>query len=476
MSSIKLNGRQRIPCNIANSKHSYLIAVSYTSIYRMLQEINEDCIISILYRLINYYMTYIKQLTVEDYARFGQVLFNKHLKTSALACFRKSANLVDLASSEAPKVLYLLGHCLWQMKQYSEAESVLRHAMVLDPLYPEPVHILANVHVNKGEFDLAEEAFKRTLTLLGNAGRYSKDVVVDYALFKLYLGQYREGFDLFEARREHFKAAYIDSIPQWDGVSDISNQTLYVYSEQGVGDILQFSRYLPLIRQKCGKLIFGSPPELIPLFRSFPKNVIDVLVPRLLDAQPPRANVCLPLVSCARFFDVPADPGYFLKFAKAHPFVMPERDEKPRKIGICWSGNPTHSRDRERSVALETLMPLTWLADVQLYSFQVGQRSGEVDLIGAQALVYKLDEQLTDWGKTASALLEMDLIITVDTALAHLAGALGVPTWVMIASDCDWRWGVAGTSTPWYESVVLWRQTSSGDWKGIVERMLKTLK
>jgi hypothetical protein len=264
--------------------------------------------------------------------------------------------------------------------------------------------------------------------------------------------------------------------PCWDG-SPLAGRTILLYMEQGLGDILHFIRYAPLVKQQGGTVLVECPGFLIPLFSRCPG--IDGLVAE--GTELPACDVQAPLLSLPRLLGttlatVPAEVPYLF----ADPDRVAHWGHKLRplrtfNIGLVWQGNPHHGWDRHRSFALAQFAPLARLDGVQLFSLQ---RGAGVEQLRTLAGRFPVTELLRESDGPSEALMEtaalmknLDLVISADTAPAHLAGALGVPVWVALAALVDWRWMFRREDSPWYPTMRLFRQTELGNWLPVFERM-----
>jgi len=262
------------------------------------------------------------------------------------------------------------------------------------------------------------------------------------------------------------------ALPPWQG-EDIGGKSILLHSEQGLGDTIQFLRYVPLIAERARHVVLEIPRALVRMAASLPIDNVTI-VPK--GRASPSADAHAPLLSLPRIFNTRVDsiPGRV-------PYLTPRRPLVERwarivpgdfrlKVGLVWGGNKEHKGDRRRSIALERLAPLFAIEGIAWHSLQVGERAAELARVPAGTLI-DLSPKLTDFAETAGAILNLDLVIAVDTAVAHLAGALARPTWIMIAFSPDWRWLLDRDDSPWYPSVRLYRQRAPADWDSVVARV-----
>jgi hypothetical protein len=303
------------------------------------------------------------------------------------------------------------------------------------------------------------------------------------ALALLALGDYPRGFAEYEWRWKTKRLAGSPTYqqPLWDG-SPLDGKTILLHAEQGLGDMVQFLRFVPLVKDRGGRVIVASQKPLVPLLSACPW--IDQLVAQ--GETLPEFDVQAPIMSLPRILgttlatlpaQVPylsADPGLVQRWRKelaAYPGF---------RIGIAWQGNPQNPADRHRSFPLDCLAPLAGLPGVQLFSLQKGpgteqidQRAGRFPLV---ELGSRLDETSGPFMDTAAVMMSLDLVVAACTSLAHLAGALAVPVWIALKFAPEWRWLYHREDSPWYPTARLFRQPQLGDWTGAFDRMVAALK
>jgi tetratricopeptide (TPR) repeat protein len=365
-----------------------------------------------------------------------------------------------------------LGNALAQKGQYEAAEMCFRQALRLKPEYAEGYSNLGNVLRDSGRHAEALACFEQAL-------RLNPDHVESHfnrALEFLRTGNFTAGWAEFEWRWR-LKEFHPLSFPQprWDG-SPLAGRTVLLYGEQGLGDTLQFVRFAPLVRQRGGRVILACAASLHPLLARTPG--IDQLAP--VNGPFPDFDVQTPLLSL----------GGVLQVTLAHlpaevPYVFPDPDLVERwggdlaglpgfKVGIAWQGNPGQRVDRWRSFPLRVFSPLARMPGVRLVSLQKGlgtEQLRQVPSWPVTDLGSRLDEGTGAFLDTAAVMKHLDLVVTCDTAVAHLAGALGVPVWVPLPYAADWRYLLEREDSPWYPTMRLFRQTRLGDWAEVFERI-----
>ena len=271
------------------------------------------------------------------------------------------------------------------------------------------------------------------------------------------------------------------SQPRWNG-SDLEGRAILVYSEQGLGDTIQFIRYAPLVEQRGGKVLFECQPALMPLLAN--AQGIDTLLPRggtlpSFDVQAPLLS--LPGIVGTRPDTVPAAVPYLQANDKLVGRWRKELEPlRGFKIGITWQGSPTQGYDRLRSVPLTHLATLAAVPGVHLISLQKRIGTDQLrSMAGGFSVVdfgSRLDEESGAFMDTAAIMMNLDLVISSDTAVPHLAGALGVPVWLALPWVPDWRWLLEREDSPWYPTMRLFRQPRFGNWDGVFERMAEELR
>ena len=298
------------------------------------------------------------------------------------------------------------------------------------------------------------------------------------ALFRL--GRWKEGFAGYEerfARPDCRPAGYPQ--PVWDG-SPLDGRTILLHHEQGLGDTVMCCRFAPLVAERGGRVLLGCQPELAELAATAP-GVDRVVVP----GQAFRADCRAPLMSLPAILgresglgmameDIPAPPAY-LSVPPGAVCPVPRPRGTRLAVGIVWAGNPKHTNDRHRSAPLELFLGLAALPGVTLYSLQHGPRAVDITALGASALVRHLPDAAGPFPAKAAAMAGLDLLVTVDTCEAHLAGALGRPVWMLLPFRCDWRWLPGRTDTVWYPSMRLYHQPGPDRWAEVFEVLARDL-
>jgi len=254
----------------------------------------------------------------------------------------------------------------------------------------------------------------------------------------------------------------------------LAGRSLLLYGDQGFGDVIQMLRYLPRVTAQCGKLILEVPGALVPLLATQRKNY--TLVAKgspLLGFDLHCSLMSLPLAFKTTLETIPAPLSYLTADERRRAAWRQRLGPKTKpRIGLAWSGNPEHKNDHNRSLPLRTLLPLLE-RDCEFHSLQKEVRAADRDTLASLPQLKAHQDELNDFADTAALIAELDLVISVDTAVAHLAGAhlagaLGKPVWILLPYDPDFRWLTERSDSPWYPSARLFRQPRLGDWPGVV--------
>jgi len=356
---------------------------------------------------------------------------------------------------------------------YATAETHYRRALELVPDAAEVLNNLGNVLKRQARVAEAAECYDRALAIAPDNAQahYNRGLVL------LAAGNLAEGWPQYEWRDRcpEFEHRAFD-VPRWQG-EPLAGRTLLVHAEQGLGDTLQFVRFAPLVAEHGGRIVLEVQPALLPLLKKSGLDRFAELVGRG-DELPP-FDLHLPLVSLAGALgttldNIPAASGYLT----AEPQLIAQWRERLAaiegfRIGIAWQGSPTYRDDRERSISLAEFALLA-IEGVSLVSLQKGPGVEQLEALGDRFTVHQLGNDLDAGGAfldTAAVMKNLDLVIASDTAIAHLAGALGVPVWVALGQVPDWRWLSDREDSPWYDSARLFRQPARGSWGEVFARM-----
>ena len=374
-----------------------------------------------------------------------------------------------------PDRLCRMSIALEQLDRMTDAESQIQRALDLAPQGEIPL-------ARKGEHLLLHHRFDEARALCEHA--LARDPNAGWARFalghlELTQGNFRRGFAANEARwqmkdfaRSNRRREF-DTAP-WDG-SDPSGKTLLLWAEQGMGDAIQFARYAPLVAQRGARVVLSVHRPLVRLFRSLP-GVAEVIERGESHAYDEHC----PLLSLPHLFQTEIETIPPAPYLEAEERVVDfwKRDLGPARklrVGLAWAGNPEYRVDRLRSLVLDQLAPLFDIEGVEFYSLQKGPGAVRADGTGLSTRLLDHTARLDDFMDTAGLASNLDLVVSSDTSVAHLMGALGIPVWILVPYLPDWRWLLERTDCPWYPSARLFRQPKPLDWQTPVESIARAL-
>lgn len=443
----------------------------------------------------------------QAYAKRGEILQELNQHSAALASFDRA---IELNAGDAT-TFNNRGVLLQSMKRFKAALLNYDRAVALNPNHPEAwfnrgtvLKELDDLSGALASYDRAiaarptyEAAYVNRGTALHDLG-FFRDAVISYkhaitlksdlpeahynlALASLAVGDYAEGWAQYEWRwRAKGGTIYREkrnfAEPLWLGGASISGKTILLYGEQGLGDSLQFSRYVELVAKLGARVILEVPAPLVKLFASLPGVERAIAYGDQLahfDVQCPLMS--LPLAFNTTLPTIPSNAGYL----KSDPGKVAEwqlrlgAKTKPR-IGLVWSGNQTAGTNRKRNIALSSFVPYLQHG-VDYFCLQTEVVAADQEILAKTPKIHQFKGLLRDFTDTAALCACMDLVISVDTSVAHLAGALGKTTWVLLPFVPEWRWLTEREDSPWYGSVRLIRQKSAGDWHSVFERVAADL-
>jgi tetratricopeptide (TPR) repeat protein len=371
-----------------------------------------------------------------------------------------------------------LGTTLQDQGRTDQAMEHFREALRLDPHYPEAYNNLGTALKEKGEIDEAMEAFEAALGLRPD---YSS-AHFNRGLALLLKGRFREGWKGYEWRRKErtwrVTYPYRFKAPRWGGES-FRGRRLFVHDEQGFGDTLQFLRYLPMVKARGGTLILEAKKPLMGLLRGFPG--IDELVEQSQDGRPAvEFDLYISLMSLPGIFrttleSIPGNVPYLRGDPAKATFWKRRMGGEGFRVGLVWEGRTGTYEQRRRSLNPLGFAPLGPMAGVRLYGLQKQEHPDRGGRIPDEMNVVNLGEHLEDFADTAGVIENLDLVISIDTAVAHLAGAMGRRTWVLLPYVPDWRWLLDRDDSPWYPTMRLFRQQKKGDWDGVLRRVVESM-
>jgi Flp pilus assembly protein TadD len=387
----------------------------------------------------------------------------------ALAAYKKAVELQpDYADAR-----YNLGNVLRDTGLLEQSIAEYREAIRLRPDNAETHNNFGFALQHLGRVEEAIAEYREAMRLKPHYA----DVHLNLAFALLVGGDYEQGLPEYEwrTRRPAHGLAELPQ-PRWDG-GTLQGKTILVRSEQGLGDGIQFVRYVAILADRGGAVILECLPELRRLFEGV-AGVTHVLArgepPPPFDVHCPLAS--LPLALGTRLDSIPAAVPYLhadSRLVEASGIAVPGG---ALNVGLAWAGNPDHRNDRNRSLSLARLSPLGAAKDVRFFSLQKGKPAEQVRTPPPGMELVDASPELTDFADSAALIARLDLLITVDTAVAHLAGAMGKEVWVLLPFAPDWRWLLGREDSPWYPTMRLFRQETPGEWGPVIERVVMELE
>jgi hypothetical protein len=404
-----------------------------------------------------------------DHLKAGGESYERGDLAAARAHFEKAVKL-DPGSILAR---YDLGVVYRDLELSEDAWIEFLEVIARDNRVASAFNNLAILEERLGYHRAAEAHYRRALALKHDF----PDAHFNLGMLLLRLGRFPEGFRECEWRWQTSRfTPFRVPHPLWDGRR--LHGTLLVHSEQGVGDAIQFVRFLPIAAGRCDRLLFFCPENLFSLFGGMP-GVAALRGPGTVQVSEFHAYIplmSLPLVLGTTLETIPGRIPYLTPAPRSIDLGPPPIADPRLKVGLAWAGSPTHQNDRHRSCHLSDLAPLFALPDVAFYSLQVGPQAAELRETGSwSGRLVDLGDRLGNYADTAAVLGQLDLLIAVDTSVLHLAGALGRPAWGLISARGDWRWMLERDDSPWYPSVRLHRQSRLDDWSKVFRRAADAL-
>jgi FKBP-type peptidyl-prolyl cis-trans isomerase 2 len=376
--------------------------------------------------------------------------------------------------SPSATVYYNLGVSLHEKGQLDKAIAFYKLAIEDSPKFADVCFSLGNVYLMKGQFDEAEKFYQRAVEINPDYAEAHWNV----ALLNLLLGNFEEGWKGFQWRWK------LEDVPQrsfsrplWDG-SDISGRTILLHAEKGISDTIQFIRYAPLVAQRGAKVIVECQRELIILL----KNVEGIWKIITHGEQLPEFDLYSPLLSLPLVFNTTLETiPEKIPYISVDPTIIQKWHERitldisKLKIGLVWSGSSESEYDREHLCPLEMFSPLAQFDEIIFYNLVKGEAVEQAKNPPKGVKFVDYTEEIQDLSDCASLIENLDLVISVDSEVAHLAGALGKPVWTLLPFVPDWRWLLNREDSPWYPTMRLFRQPSSGDWEPVIASIIKEL-
>ena len=389
----------------------------------------------------------------DAWANRGMAEARLGLNKAARIAFMQAAELMQQNS----KALNTIGNQLFTLEAFEDAAKCYLWATKADPNFSNAWNNLGNTQLQLLKLGDAITAYEQAITIDPNHA----DARNGYAQALLMNGDFKCGWAAYEARFQAPDAPprRTFSSPQWTG-QNLDRKSILLYAEQGIGDTIQFLRFAKHLKDQNAQVIVECQTSIRNLIAINP-NIDQAITP---DDKPPQADFHAPLMSLPYLLSLTDTQSL-----QSPPYIQMKNSEnkkpyKPR-IGLVWAGNPDHINDANRSIPFIEFTPLLERPEFNFVSLQVGPARSQMQ---DTPLLPDLGKDFSSFTDTANALTELDLLITADTAIVHLAGAMGCPCWVLIPHVPDWRWMCDRADTPWYSSLRLFRQPQRSDWVSVI--------
>jgi tetratricopeptide (TPR) repeat protein len=430
----------------------------------------------------------------------GRVLFKQDRYEEALACF----DLVSEMRPDDAELAHMRSTCMGHLRRFDEALPEVRKVLAANPHNADALNNLGAIHQSRGRHEEALPCFDQALAIrpdfihamnnkafsLSELHQYDSAFALyervaaldpdnasmrwNTAMLHLLLGDFEKGWIRRDARwgvsAFSLKSRSFTQ-PAWSGDGPVDGKTILLYTDEGLGDTIQYARYARMMAARGARVILQVEPALGPLLSGVPGVSQCVTTIELPEFDLHCALSDLPLAFGTQLETIPSEVQYL----RAPPARLQTWEDRlgPHdrlRVGLVWSGNPAHQNDHNRSIALNVLAPILDCG-TRFISLQKGVRDRDRPFLAERSDVVDLTEHLTDFTETAALVSCLDLVITVDTSVAHLAGALGRPVWILLPYAPDFRWLLDRDDSPWYPSARLFRQTASREWPSVIARL-----
>lgn len=412
------------------------------------------------------------------YLNLGGVLIAKEAFDEAIVFCQKAIE-IDPGLSAAYSNL---GSALLGLKQFEEAESVCRKAIEIDPFSAETYSNLGNLFAQQGHFDEAIRITQKAIEL----DPQDFDSRANLGYYQLFVEDYARGWENHEYRWEmEGQGKKIKrpktSLQQWRGEIIQQDASIVIYSEQGFGDSLHFCRYLPMLFDYFNSVAFVCPEPVKQVLEQSLDDRIELLNKRS-NKNFDRYQWYCPLISLPLAFSttgrtIPSKTLY-LKADQSQVKIWFDRLStiKLPKIGLVWQGSETMRGNTWRSIPLDQFIPILEIETLQFISLQKGVKKASISSLPEKINLLNPMNKVSNFADTAAIIANLDLVVSVDTSVAHLAGAMGKPIWLLNRASSEWRWGWKKKISPWYPSMKIFNQNTFGNWTGVMQEISDTLK
>ena len=400
----------------------------------------------------------------------GNIFFNQGDREAAIGAYQKALQL----NQQCAESFSNLGALYYKDGEYAAGRNMLEQALAIRPRYPDALYNLGNVLAAMGKYQKAAARYEQAVRLRPEHGSSHFNL----GITRLLLGDMKHGWPDWEWRWRSTQAAFQRHFaePRWTGEM-LGGRRILLYAEQGIGDTLQFLRYLDPVAARGGHIVLEVQEPLVTLLQHHPAVETVIAHGKSL----PAFDLQCSLMSLGSIFKTTVSTIPPLdSFLKASNRGKTSTPGKPVQVGLVWAGNPAHERDQHRSMSLQALAPLLKVDGVQWHSLQHGSPANQLIEAAIQSPTFagisNLGSSFHSFADTAQAMHQLDLVITIDTSVAHLAGSIGKPVWIMLPCHPDWRWLLKRRDSPWYPSARLFRQPQPGDWTPVVDAIKSELE
>lgn len=407
-------------------------------------------------------------MKTQAYNNIGVVYKELGMNQEALVAYQKALELNPKDSAAYNN----LGNLRRNMGDLKGALEHLKYSIELNPDYADAYSNVGAVYKEAKDYESAIPYYQKALSL----NPKHTNANFDMALMELTFGNYVKGWKQYEHRlnmSELIAKTHPYKTPMWRG-EPLQGKRLLLQNEQGFGDNIMFIRYAPLFADMGAKVMARTRPELVSLFASV--DGIEAVYSE--EEAIPLHDYYLPLLSAPFYFKTTLEtiPGTFPYLHVKQQSTEFSLHPKDLNVGLVWSSSRTNKDFANKYTGLSTYKPLLDIPHIAWYSLQVGEDALEIEKEGLENKIIDLSSSLIDFAATAKIIQSLDLVITMDTAVAHLCGALHKEAWVLVPKPADWRWMQEGEKTPWYESLILFRQGLRGDWELPIKAIKTRLK
>ena len=402
---------------------------------------------------------------------YGVILTEVNRTNDSYKVLDKATNIKpDYAEAFSNK-----GNTLKLLERYDAAVKAYSKAIQLKPNYAEAYNNRGVIYKELNKMDLALKDLKKAISLKPDYPEANSTLGVTLLL----TGDFSKGWEQYEWRWKDLSDPSVIRTfkqPLWDGKKSLKGKSILLYSEQGLGDTIQFSRYILLIKALGAKVILETHKELVNIVGSIDSDITIILMGQTLpdfDFQCPLLS--LPLKFGTGLKNIPSPTRYVWTDTKLASKWKKKLDAQQKPlIGLAWEGNPLHKNDHNRSILLAELIPHL-PTQYRYIGLQKDIRKTNLDTLKKNTLINNLVDNNATLDDTAAIIENLDIVISVDTSIAHLSAAMGKPTWVVLPLVPDWRWLLNRSSSPWYKSIKLFRQRKRGNWEEVFKELNKKL-